>query len=190
MARSYSECMGLEVEAERLVRCGVSRAEVSVRLGVHPQTLAAWALRGRWRKKDLDMERSAEIAREVILLIRNGNNGAARQKEQRARLEAAMREAVGLLADGGEEALAKLDRMLAGMESPKRLPAPKVELGPDPKMGHWRSLGDGDPDRAMREPMLAENGEVWTPEVQKRLDAEERAYAMRGGPRRRRDRNE
>jgi hypothetical protein len=38
--------------------------------------------------------------------------------------------------------------------------------------------------------MLADNGEVWTPEVQKRLDAEERAYAMRGGPRRRRDRNE
>ena len=66
MTRSYAELMGLEVEAERLVRMGESRAEVSRRLGVHPQTLATWALRGGWRKKDLDMERHVEIARETV----------------------------------------------------------------------------------------------------------------------------
>lgn len=34
MARSYAELLGLEFEAERLVRVGVSRAEVSQRLGM------------------------------------------------------------------------------------------------------------------------------------------------------------
>ena len=48
MARSYAELMGLEFEAERLVRAGESRAEVSRRLGVHPTTLSGWALRGGW----------------------------------------------------------------------------------------------------------------------------------------------
>lgn len=40
VSRSYSGLMGLEFEAERLVRSGESRAEVSRRLDVHPQTLA------------------------------------------------------------------------------------------------------------------------------------------------------
>lgn len=40
MARSHVELMGLEYEAERLVRSGESRAEVSRLLGVSVQTLA------------------------------------------------------------------------------------------------------------------------------------------------------
>ena len=94
MARSYAELMGLEVEAERLVRCGESRAEVSRRLGVHPQTLATWALRGGWRQKDLDLERSAEASRETIMAIRHGNRQADAQKLAREQLGVFMREAV------------------------------------------------------------------------------------------------
>lgn len=146
MARSYAELMGLEVEAERLVRSGESRADVSRRLGVSVQTLAGWALRGGWRKKDLDLERSAEARRETILAIRHGNAQADAQKAAREQLRGFMSEAVALLADGSEEALRTLSGMIAGMEAPKRLEAPKVVLGPDPVMGHWKSLGDADLD--------------------------------------------
>lgn len=69
MVRSRVELMGLEFEAERLVREGVSRADVSRMLGVHPQTLAGWALKGGWRKKDLDLERSGATTRRTILNV-------------------------------------------------------------------------------------------------------------------------
>src|SRR5204863_155335 len=58
MGRSRVEMLGLRYEAERLVRSGVSRAQVSQMLGVHTQTLAQWALAEKWRKKDIDLERS------------------------------------------------------------------------------------------------------------------------------------
>ena len=94
MARSYPELMGLQVEAERLVRMGESRAEVSRRLGVHPQTLAQWALQGGWRKKDLDMERQAEATTRTLMAIRKGNRQADEQMAARAALEGFMRQAV------------------------------------------------------------------------------------------------
>lgn len=186
MARSYSELMGLEFEAERLVRSGESRAEVSRRLGVHPQTLATWALRGGWRKKDLDMERSHEATLSTLRAIRDGNRAVDAQNDLRAKLEGTMREAVALLADGGAEALAKLERMLAGVAAPKKLYAPEVRLGPDPKMGQMTSLGSGDIE-AKREPILTEDGEEWTPELQRRSIQEMRMGNMRpdrGGARR------
>ena len=167
MARSYSELMGLEFEAERLVRSGESRAEVSRRLGVHPQTLATWALRGGWRKKDLDMERSSEATLRTLRAIRDGNRAVEAQNDLRTKLSETMREAVALLADGGAEALAKLERMLSGVTAPKKLYAPQVQLGPDPKMGHMLSLGSGDID-AKRDPILTEDGEEWTPELHRR----------------------
>jgi len=105
MARSYAETMGLEYEAERLVRMGESRAEVSRRLGVHPQTLAGWALRGGWRKKDLEMERNKEITRATILAIRRGNRAVDAEQALRARMVDFMREAVRLLAEGDDGAL-------------------------------------------------------------------------------------
>lgn len=138
MARSYAELLGLEFEAERLVRAGVSRAEVSKRLGVHPQTLAGWALRGGWRKKDLDMERNGEITRKTILAIRAGNQLANSQDALRARMRGFMREAVELLAAGDEGSLRELDRRLAGVESAGRLPAPQVMLdahAPEERLG-------------------------------------------------------
>ena len=186
MARSYSELMGLEFEAERLVRSGESRAEVSRRLGVHPQTLSTWALRGGWRKKDLDMERSGEATRETLHAIRRGNRAVDAQRALRERLAEVMREAVQLLAEGSEAALAEVERMLSGMAAPKRLEAPKVELGPDPKMGHMTSLGEGDLDKP-REPILTEDGEEWTPELQRRINREMRMGEMRPDRRKKRE---
>lgn len=186
MARSYSELMGLEFEAERLVRSGESRAEVSRRLGVHPQTLSTWALRGSWRKKDLDLERSGEATRETLHAIRRGNRAADAQKALRERLAEVMREAVHLLAEGSEEAVAEVERMLSGMAAPKRLEAPRVELGPDPKMGHMTSLGEGDLDKP-REPILTEDGEEWTPELQRRINREMRMGEMRPDRRKKRE---
>ena len=161
LARSYGELMGLEVEAERLVRMGDSRAEVSRRLGGHPQTLAAWAQRGGWRKKDLDMERHQEIARETIRTIRDGNRAVERQNAARLALQGFMKQAVDLLAIGDDASLAELSRMLGGVEDARKLEPPKVVLGPDPNI-FPRSLGDRDPD-APREPIYDEDGKVWTP---------------------------
>ncbi|OYX46157.1 MAG: hypothetical protein B7Y90_16830 [Alphaproteobacteria bacterium 32-64-14] len=143
MARAYAEMMGLEFEAERLVRMGESRAEVSRRLGVHPQTLAGWALRGGWRKKDLEMERNKEITRATILTIRAGNRAADAEQALRARMVDFMREAVRLLAEG-DGALGELERRLAGVENFHRLEGLKVEVEPDPKVAGRRSLGDAD----------------------------------------------
>ena len=128
MARSYAELMGLEFEAERLVRAGESRAEVSRRLGVHPTTLSGWALRGGWRKKDLDLERNPEITRKTILAIRDGNRAVNAQQALRARMRGFMREAVELLAAGDERSLIELERRLSGVAAPARLEAPQVAL--------------------------------------------------------------
>lgn len=188
MARSYAELMGLEFEAERLVRSGESRAEVSRRLGVHPQTLATWALRGGWRKKDLDMERSAEATRETLHAIRRGNQAVDAEKEARVKLRSFMEEAVRALASDDPGEVARLGRMLAQLEGTKRLAGPRggprVELGPDPKMGHMLSLGSGDIDRK-RDPTLTEDGEVWTAELQRQINAEARAGGMRPARRKR-----
>lgn len=164
MARSYAELMGLEVEAERLVRCGESRADVARRLGVHPSTLSIWALRGGWRQKDLDLERSAEAARETIMAIRHGNRQGEAQKAAREQLGGLMREAVALLAEGSDEALAKLSGMIGAIAAPKRLEAPKVVLGPDAKMGHLKELGTHSYD-ASGNPLHEPDEDEWTPEV-------------------------
>lgn len=157
MPRSYPELMGLEIEAERLVRMGESRAEVSRRLGVHPMTLAGWALRGGWRKKDLDRERSAEATRETILAIRRGNRAADAENRVRAEVAQVLREALRLLAEAGEEdGLARALKLVEAAAAPwtqsgGRLEPPgeaaRVTLAPDPLVAGMRSLGDADVDR-------------------------------------------
>ena len=95
MARSRVEMMGLEYEAERRVRAGVARAEVS--RGVHTQTLAQWAL-----------QRSGG---ETQRTIRNVAAAYARRKLERDTLEAqarVVREAIRLIAEKGPEAAGQL----------------------------------------------------------------------------------
>lgn len=174
MARSYAELLGLEVEAERLVRSGESRAEVSRRLGVHVSTLSQWALKGGWRRKDLDLERSREATRRTLHAIRDGNRAADAQAALRAELALVMREAVRLLADGGEGAIERLERMLGAMAAQRRLEALKVELAPDPRVAGVKSLGEADAEGDS----VTEDGEVWTPELQRRINAQADLPAM------------
>lgn len=188
MARSYAELMGLEFEAERLVRAGESRAEVSRRLGVPLQTLAGWALRGGWRKKDLDLERNADLTRRTLVAIRDGNRVVDAEHALRARMRAFMREAVELLAEGSEASLRKLAGMVGAMEAPKRLEAPKVVLGPDAKMGHWKELGtysyDANGDRIDEAQRLEDEANVETPEVLRAWHDQIRAEGKRVLPKR------
>ena len=110
MARSRIELWGLEVEAERLVRDGYSRAEVSRMLGVPATTLSGWALRHGWRKKDLEHERADEAIEAAVMRIgkAHGDRVEAREREieRRQRIDKAVadqRSAVALL-KGPEEA--------------------------------------------------------------------------------------
>ncbi len=141
MAWSYAETMGLEFEAERLVRVGESRAEVSRRLGVPLQTLAGWALRGGWRKKDFDMGRNADLTPRTLCAIRDGNRAVDAEHALRARMRAFMREAVELLAAGDGAVPTELDRRLEGVGAVERLAPP---AGPDLSkageggLGRWR----------------------------------------------------
>lgn len=94
---------------------------MSRRLGVPLQTLAGWALRGGWRKKDLDMERNADLTRRTLCAIRDGNRAVDAEHALRARMRAFMREAVELLAAGDGAALAELDPRLEGVGAVERL---------------------------------------------------------------------
>jgi uncharacterized protein YhaN len=82
--RSKVELELLRLEAERRVRAGQSRAEVSRVLGVAPMTLAGWALKYRWRQKDLEEERRPEATQAAIERIRNAL--AQEQEEDRRRV--------------------------------------------------------------------------------------------------------
>jgi transposase-like protein len=142
MARSTAELMGLQYEAERMVRMGESRAEVARRLGLHQQTLAGWALKYGWRRKDLELERSAEATRRTILAIRASSISHRDQVEARARLTALMREGLGLLADGGDAAMEKLSLLIGQLQPPQAVAPPAIALSPDPRVAGFRSLGD------------------------------------------------
>ncbi len=65
--------------------------------------------------------------------------------------------------------------MIGAMEAPKRLQAARVVLGSDLK-GHMESIGDGDNERE-REPILTKDGEVWKPELHRRINVQGR-YGM------------
>jgi hypothetical protein len=164
VSRYDAELMGLQFEAERLVRAGESRAEVSRRLGVSPQTLAGWALRGGWRKKDLALEHNREITTRTLLAIRKGNRAVNAEQAMRTRMVAFMREAVELLAAGDEGSMRELDRRLSGLPAVGKLEAPKVELAseaPDARLG---GLGEGRLPEEWEQEREAGATEEWGPE--------------------------
>ena len=141
MARSSVEAMGLQYEAERLVRSGESRAVVSRLLGVSVQTLAGWALRGGWRKKDLELELSGKITRRVVANVAAGHAWDRERRAFMAQQRELAREAIGLIAAGKGEALARL--MAGASETGMRaLPLLGVIEVADPKMAAMQSLGD------------------------------------------------
>jgi hypothetical protein len=130
--------MGLQYEAERLVRSGMPRAEVSRMLGVHSQTLAQWALSGKWRKKDIELEGSGGTARRTI---RNIAMAHAQRRLQRETLEAqarVVRQAIRLIAEKGPEAAGELRALMASVREMPRLEAPESEVIPQ----GTRSIGE------------------------------------------------
>ncbi len=141
MRRSGAEIMGLQYEAERLVRQGMARAEVSRRLGVHTQTLAQWALQGGWRKKDLDYARSTEATRKTILVIRGANEAAAERRALEAEVSRVLKLAVELLGEGSADSLERVRAMVEGMRQPVLLAPPRVELEPEVQPGDACSIG-------------------------------------------------
>ena len=120
MARSRVELMGLEFEAERLVRAGESRAEVSRVLGVSVQTLAGWALRGGWRRKDIELEKSGVITRRVIRNVAAGHVWAEARRALEAEQAEVMREVGVAMAAGDGVGLARL--MVAAPEGMRARP--------------------------------------------------------------------
>lgn len=141
MARSHVELMGLEFEAERLVRSGTSRAEVARLLGVHPQTLSTWALRGGWRKKDLELEASGKITRRVVANVAASHGWARERTGFEAEQRRLVREAIGLIVAGDGEGLA---RLMAQAPADGMRARPVLESGviADPRMEGIRSIGD------------------------------------------------
>jgi hypothetical protein len=60
-----------QFEAERRVRSGESRAEVSRSMGIPLGTLAQWALAGGWRQKDIDAEYARETGEAVAKKVKD-----------------------------------------------------------------------------------------------------------------------
>jgi hypothetical protein len=89
--RTTIELEVLRAEAERRVRAGESRADVARALDVHPMTLAQWALRGRWRKKDIEAEQGGELQRQADAMIAKlrGEEEVSKAEAKRVREEAA-----------------------------------------------------------------------------------------------------
>jgi hypothetical protein len=159
MARSSVELMGLEVEAERLVRLGESRAEVARMLGVHPTTLSGWALRGGWRKKDLDFDRSLGTTKRTIRNIAAANAHRDEARRMMAAQAAAFAVAIRLIAEKGGAAGAEIAALLEGLSEAPRLAAPEPEPM-DPRVVGWKSMGEV--KVADDAKIYDENGEEWT----------------------------
>lgn len=129
MARSRIELSGLEVEAERLVREGHSRADVSRMLGVPATTLSGWALRRGWRKKDLEQEQADEAIDEAVRRIGKAQAGReeaeAREVERRRKLAQAMEDQREQERQAREEALRRLETTIAFLCGPRETAAPE-----------------------------------------------------------------
>lgn len=142
MARSRVELMGLEYEAERMVRSDVARAEVARMLGVHQQTLAGWALRGGWRRKDLDMERSGVMTRRVIRNVATAHAWEAAKQSLEAEQVWLMREAGRAIACGDGAGLARL--LAAAPEGMAARPVLEAGAVADARVERTQSLGARD----------------------------------------------
>lgn len=138
--RTKAELDVLRAEAERRVRAGESRAEVSRALGVHLQTLAEWALRFGWRQKDLEAERREELVREAETRLEALKAREAETTD--AAVEAT--EAAGAPAAGGDpvaRAMATADRYLGENRLGEAERASSVAMRISRTMERMRALG-------------------------------------------------
>ena len=110
--RSTIELEALRAEAERRVRAGESRADVARALDVAATTLSQWALRGRWRRKDIEAEQGGEMqarADAAIAKLR-GEEEVSKAEARRAREAAAQAVAAAVAARAAAEAEARAAR--------------------------------------------------------------------------------
>jgi hypothetical protein len=91
MYRTVQQQAEVYAEAERRVRAGESRAEVARSLDIPLSTIASWAHKGGWRRKDIVAVRNAAQGEMVLGLI---NQLTAKEHEQRKTETAKLREAL------------------------------------------------------------------------------------------------
>jgi hypothetical protein len=98
--RSTAELEALSAEAERRVRSGESRAEVASALSVPLSTLTDWARKGRWLRRDLDIENAPHARRLVAERIAQIRAQEEAQRAARLRREALSAAAITAAATG------------------------------------------------------------------------------------------
>lgn len=89
--KTIPEMREITLEAERRVRAGEPRAHVAQALGIPLATLAGWAHRGGWRRKDLVAVRNVERGQMILGLI---DEVTAAEREKQQADAAKMREAL------------------------------------------------------------------------------------------------
>ena len=72
------------MEAERRVRAGEPRAEVARALGIPVSTVATWAHRGGWRRKDLVTFRSDEMGQLALKVMTDLSGEESERKQNQA----------------------------------------------------------------------------------------------------------
>jgi len=152
--RTRQQMVEITLEAERRVRAGEPRAEVARALDIPISTLAHWAHRGGWRRKDLVAVRNearGRVAREQIARI------TAAEHEQHAADAAKMREAI----EASEAELAAIapGGQLPGAMGEGPVPAPKLAMAMADTLLRQGRLDEA--DRAVRLAIrFAEAGEA------------------------------
>jgi len=141
--KTRDEMIEITLAAERRVRAGEPRSEVARSLGIPLSTLATWAHRGGWRRKDLVAVRDVERGQATLALIAELT---AAEREKKLEQAEKMREA--LEASKAElEAIAP-DGQLPGAMGEGPVPARKLALAMADSLLRQGQLEDA--DRAVR----------------------------------------
>lgn len=121
--KTIAEMREITLEAARRVRAGEPQVEVARALGLPPSTLATWARRGGWRRKDLIAVR--DVARgEMILGLIDQVTAQEREKQEadtaklRAALDASKAELESMTSSG----------QMAGGLAQGQVPADKLAM--------------------------------------------------------------
>jgi transcriptional regulator with XRE-family HTH domain len=141
--KTIREQYAITLEAERRVRAGESRADVAQALGIPPSTVAEWARKGGWRRKDLIAVRDEARGEMILGLI--GELTAeehARQNENVTKLRQAL-----------EASKAELETVAPGGQLPLStgggvVPAGKLAMAMADNLLRQGQLGEA--DRAVR----------------------------------------
>jgi hypothetical protein len=141
--KTIAEMREITFEAERRVRAGEPQANVASALGIPASTLATWAQRGGWRRKDLIAVRNVARGEMVLGLIEN-LTAVEREKSQAKAVK--LREALEV-SKAEFEATAP-DGRLAGAFGEGPVPAQKLAMAMADSLLRQGQLEEA--DRAVR----------------------------------------